>query len=127
MHVLSPKGKTKDHGKSLPATSTPTIPKNPHGDYLSAVSSLAHQIRNPLTNIFLALELMGLKDEITNAEFIEYKEIIRHSSMQINDLILRELQPANIHNENKTSHSLHQVLDEVLEMAGDRIRLKRIK
>jgi len=48
-------------------------------------SLLAHEVRNPLTNIDLAMEylLAGIKDE----EHKTYMDIIMRSSMRINELM----------------------------------------
>ena len=48
-------------------------------------SLLAHEVRNPLTNIALAMEtlLAGVKDE----EHKTYLDIIMRSSMRINELM----------------------------------------
>ena len=48
-------------------------------------SLLAHEVRNPLTNIDLAMEylLKGIKDE----EHKTYMDIIMRSSMRINELM----------------------------------------
>ncbi len=48
-------------------------------------SLLAHEVRNPLTNIDLAMEylLAGVKDE----EHKTYMDIIMRSSMRINELV----------------------------------------
>jgi signal transduction histidine kinase len=85
----------------------------------------AHEIRSPLTAISLALGLI-------NAESIDpsvdiYFDIIKRNLEQINtlvtDLILFEekAQPQ------KSRLSINQILEDILEMAKDRILLKKIK
>jgi signal transduction histidine kinase len=76
-----------------------------------------------LTNINLAVEMLGAA--IKDNQLKVYLDIIKRSSFRINSLI-RELLK---HQENEVQvekHSIHQLLDEVLEMAGDRMRLKKI-
>ena len=88
-------------------------------------SVLAHEVRNPLTNITLAIGMLEscLKDD---DEAKTYLDIILRSTMRINILInelLKKDQVDEIHTE---KHSIHQLIDEVLVMAQDRIRLKNI-
>jgi signal transduction histidine kinase len=88
-------------------------------------SVLAHEVRNPLTNITLALEMLEscLKD---NDEAKTYLDIILRSTMRINILVnelMKKDQGDEIHTE---KHSIHDLIDEVLLMAQDRIRLKNI-
>ena len=86
-------------------------------------SALVHEVRNPLTNINLAIEM--LESTINGDDLKIYVDIIRRSSNRINSLILDLLK----YQEDEVQvekHSIHQLLDEVLEMAGDRMRLKKI-
>ncbi len=59
-----------------------TIAQKDAGDYDSL---LAHEVRNPLTNIDLAMEVLlaGVKDD----EYKKYIDIIMRSSMRINELM----------------------------------------
>ena len=87
-------------------------------------SVLAHEVRNPLTNISLAIEM--LESYIKDDEARVYLDIIVRSSMRINILInelLKNQQNDEVHSE---KFSVHQLIDEVLAMAEDRIRLKNI-
>jgi signal transduction histidine kinase len=88
-------------------------------------SALAHEVRNPLTNINLSVEL--LKAAIKDSELNMYVDIIMRSSTRINNLVnellkYQETDEAKVH-----KYSLHQLLDEVVTMAEDRIALKNIK
>lgn len=88
------------------------------------ITFLAHEIRNPLTNIKLAIELLDSPLETDNGKL--YFDIIRRNVIRIDELIrelLRYQTEVELHN---GEHSLHQILDEVLEMSEDRIRLKNI-
>jgi signal transduction histidine kinase len=87
-------------------------------------SVLAHEVRNPLTNINLAVDLIGssLKDEDKKI----YLDIIRRSSVRINELLNELLKYQESIESKAEEHSIHQLLDEVLEMAKDRILLKNI-
>ena len=88
------------------------------------VSALAHEIRNPLANINLSVEI--LESAIKDDELKTYLGIIMRSSIRINHLIndlLRYQKADEMHAE---KYSVHQLLDEVLGMAGDRIVLRNI-
>ena len=88
------------------------------------VSALIHEIRNPLTTINLAVQM--LRSPTRSYDRTLYQDIIMRSSTQINDLItdlLRswqsdEVQPGN--------YPIHQLVDEALALAEDRIFLKTI-
>jgi signal transduction histidine kinase len=88
------------------------------------VSVLVHELRNPLTNIMLTIHL--LESKILDDNDRLYMDIIKRSSAKINDLVndlLKGEQEQQIQTE---EYSIHQLLDEVIEMAGDKIRLKNI-
>lgn len=103
-----------------PLTAPQTTPDQPG----AFVAALAHEVRNPLSNINLAVEM--LNSTIMDADQQLYLNIIMRSSGRINDLVkdlLTSCQPGQIKPE---SHSVHQLLDEVLVMTEDRIMLKNI-
>jgi PAS domain S-box-containing protein len=88
------------------------------------VYALAHEIRNPLTNVNLSVE--QLESEIKDEEQIVYLDIIKRNVKRI-DLLLNELlqsaKPAEI---KKVRQSINTILDETLLLATDRILLKNI-
>jgi signal transduction histidine kinase len=88
-------------------------------------SVLAHEVRNPLTNITLAIGMLGscLKDD---DEAKTYLDIILRSTMRINTLINELLKKGQVDEVHTEKHSIHSLIDEVLSMAQDRIRLKNI-
>jgi signal transduction histidine kinase len=88
------------------------------------VSALAHEVRNPLGNIDLSLELLnltGLDDEQR-----QYLSIITRASGRIKDLIDRLLRLDLATEVNSEVYSLHQLLEEVLVVARDRMSLKNV-
>jgi len=89
------------------------------------VTVLAHEVRNPLTNINLSIDM--LSSAITNNELKIYVDIIIRSSKRINFLINELLQYQEIEESETNKHSLHQLLDEVLSLTADRITLKKIR
>lgn len=87
------------------------------------VSILAHEVRNPLTNINLSVDLLEL--EVLDDDKKKYLDIIRRSSMKINGLInllIKQQQDDVI----SVKQSMQQLLDNVLKIVGDRIILKNI-
>lgn len=87
-------------------------------------SALAHEVRNPLTNIKLSIEM--LHSIVKDNDLRIYIDIIMRSSKRIDDLIKEMLttqQGSKIHSE---KYSMHQLLDEVIEIVGDRIKLKNV-
>jgi len=86
---------------------------------------LAHEIRNPLTNINLTLE--QLEYEAQNPEFETYFGMIKRNTRRISDLInelLLSSRPADIA---KGKHDLTKLIDDTLALAMDRITLKNVK
>jgi len=88
--------------------------------------TIAHEVRNPLTNINMSLE--QLREEVThpNDSVQMYFEIIKRNSDRINQLItelLNSSRPARLEMQN---YSVNRLLDETLELAFDRIHLKKI-
>src|SRR5678816_2684875 len=83
------------------------------------VSVLVHELRNPLTNIMLTIHLLESKVLDDNDRL--YMDIIKRSSAKINDLI-NDLLNGQKKDEIRTEkHSIHQLLDEVIELASDRL------
>jgi signal transduction histidine kinase len=98
--------------------------KNVQKESNQLASALAHEVRNPLATIFLAVQI--LRSPIRVLEHNVYLDIIMKASGQINDLIsdlLTSRQPGEIQLEKCT---VHQLLDEALAMTEDRIILKNI-
>ncbi len=86
--------------------------------------TIAHEVRNPLTNINLSIEhLKGNADD----DHEMYLDIIRRNSERINQLITELLNSSKPADLQLTPYAVDQLLDETLELAIDRIRLKEIK
>lgn len=90
-------------------------------EYISAV---AHEARNPLTNINLAVEM--LKEMPGNQEQKTYLDIIIRASGRISNLVTDLLNSYKADDKKVELLSLHQLLDEVLVITEDRSRLKNI-
>ena len=103
--------------RALPAHKV--IKKSPH-----QLAAIVHEVRNPLANINLATELLA--PIVTSDEQKLYLNIIMRNSIRINNVLtdmLRTFQPEETHLE---EHSIQELLDEVLEVSMDRIKLKNI-
>ncbi len=86
---------------------------------------LAHEVRNPLTNITLTVE--QLEYEVANAEFELYFSMIRRNCNRINDLINELLLSTRPQEVVKGKFSIHKILDDALALAMDRAKLKNVK
>lgn len=88
--------------------------------------TIAHEVRNPLTNINLATE--HLRTEITpNPETDILLDMITRNGNRINQLISDLLNSTKINQLQFSKVSLNSLLDESLEFALDRLELKEIK
>lgn len=88
--------------------------------------TIAHEVRNPLTNINLAAD--QLKSELPgSAQNINYLfDIIGKNSKRINQLISDLLQSTKFTDLNFEKLSVNDILDEALADAGDRIALAKV-
>jgi signal transduction histidine kinase len=91
---------------------------------LAFASALAHEIRNPLTNINLAAEM--LESDSLDAEQKAFIGMIKKGVERINNLLTAFL--ASHKNEEIHSEmcSVHELLDEVLTVNEDRIVLRKV-
>ena|SRR5690242_15251960 len=89
----------------------------------SYASALLHEIRNPLTNIRLAVEM--LHDEIKNSKEKSYLDIINRASSKIEELI-NNLIKDHLTKIQKPYYSLHELLEEILCINADRLLIKNI-
>jgi len=88
--------------------------------------TIAHEIRNPLTNINLGIEqLKGNIPSTPDANMLT--ELVLRNSNRINALLTDLLQSTKISELNYTPSSINQLLDEALLQAADRIALKSVK
>jgi PAS domain S-box-containing protein len=89
------------------------------------VRTLAHEIRNPLTNINLSLD--SLLDSGMNELQLQLMDIIKRGSNRINDIISDLLQSSKTVELKPEAVDLNILLNEVLSTAQDRIALKNIR
>ncbi len=88
--------------------------------------SIAHEVRNPLTNINLALEQVVA--ELPDNEMLDiYFDIIKRNTQRINQLITEMLNSAKPFKLNLEMKNLNHILDHTVKLAADRIKLMDVK
>ncbi len=88
--------------------------------------NIAHEVRNPLTNLNLALD--QLKDEVSGIEEANiYTEIIARNATRIETLIGNLLNSSKQRQYNFKDENLNDILRESLKECNDRLILKNIK
>ncbi len=89
--------------------------------------SMAHEVRNPLTNLILALE--QLKDELPedNEYAPLFVDIISRNSERIDTIISEMLNTSKPNVLNKEIYHLGEVIEESIQMINDRLTLKGMK
>lgn len=88
--------------------------------------SIAHEVRNPLTNINLAID--QLKEDIPNNESnLMYIDIINRNSNRINKLITELLNSSKPSTAIPVKQSIKKVIKEAILLAKDRLSLNDIE
>lgn len=99
-----------------------------HAELLSVTGkmarSMAHEVRNPLTNLTLALE--QLKSEINNDEAEMLGDIIGRNAKRIDTIITEMLNNSQLDELILENINLTELIEESLETVKDRILLKEI-
>lgn len=88
------------------------------------IAALAHEIRNPLSNINLAAEM--LRSPLSAGEHAMYLDILVRSTARISTAVTDLLNYKHAGEVQLKEHSLHRLLDEAIAIAQDRILLKKI-
>jgi len=87
--------------------------------------AIAHEVRNPLTNISLARDQLQTQIQ-AEEENTTLMEMIDRNVKRINQLITDLLNSSKFSELNYENATINKVLDEALELAMDRITLKKI-
>ncbi|HTD94818.1 MAG TPA: ATP-binding protein, partial [Chitinophagaceae bacterium] len=88
--------------------------------------TIAHEVRNPLTNISLASE--QIKEAVVgNSEADVLLEMIGRNVNRINQLVSDLLNSTRFGQLEYTSIDINRLLDETLELAADRIELNHVR
>lgn len=88
------------------------------------VRTLAHEIRNPLTNINLSVN--QLEQEVSEDSKL-YTDMIRRNSDRINGLLTELINVSNPAKLNLSSISIQELITDTLTAAEDRFKLKEIE
>jgi signal transduction histidine kinase len=88
------------------------------------IHTLVHELRNPLTNIHLALAVIGTLTK--DPEVKPYLDMICRNTEKIDDIVSQFLHPDRLNEKNAEKHSFQSILDEVLEQNEDRISLRQV-
>ena len=88
--------------------------------------TIAHEVRNPLTNISLAAEQLQ-EMAIQNNESSMLLDMINRNAIRINQLVSDLLNATKIIELNIKTNDVNRILDETLALAADRIDLSKIK
>ncbi len=88
--------------------------------------TIAHEVRNPLTNINLAVEHLRSEVDVSEDTSMLFEMITRNTT-RINELISNLLNSTRTTELQFTKASINEVLDKSLEFAQDRIELNQIK
>jgi PAS domain S-box-containing protein len=89
------------------------------------VQTLAHEIRNPLTNISLSVDHLQRAEKVIGQD--RYFEIIERNSLRIDKLISQLLHVSKPSQISLQPSLIHQVIDDAIHAATDRIMLKSVK
>lgn len=91
--------------------------------------SVAHEVRNPLTNIILSVKQLEKKcGALTDDEVVKnYLQIAQKNAVIINTLIDEMLQASNPGELNFQEHSLNDVINAAIEFCSDRLNLQDVE
>lgn len=89
--------------------------------------NIAHEVRNPLTNIDLAIGQIKAEMTESGENFDMLFNMVNRNSKRINQLITELLNATRFVELNYQPMSINKVLDEALDLAKDRITLNNIE
>lgn len=87
---------------------------------------IAHEVRNPLTNINLAADQLIDELKVKDADSAFYADMIKRNSERINNLINDLLNSTRLATPTFVEYPVEQVVQEALSLCNDRINLKGI-
>lgn len=87
--------------------------------------TIAHEIRNPLTNISLALEQLPEAEDTEEMEV--YTEIIKGNVDRVNHLLTEMLDSSKLTTLNLKPESLNEILEETIKLNKDRFKLQQMR
>ena len=89
--------------------------------------TIAHEVRNPLTNIDLAASQLKTETQPTDENTTYFFDVIERNSKRINKLISDLLQTTKFSDLNFTNIAASKLIDETLLLAKDRIDLNQVQ
>jgi PAS domain S-box-containing protein len=89
-------------------------------------AGIAHEIRNPLTNIVLSLRQLK-KDDKIKPEGLHYAEIMERNSKRIEYLVTELLTCARPIKLNLQPWDIHRIIEDVLNVLKIRLKMQKIK
>ncbi|MFT3747813.1 MAG: CHASE3 domain-containing protein [Agriterribacter sp.] len=89
--------------------------------------TIAHEVRNPLTNINLSVDQLRSEQDLGEEDRIIFYDMIIRNSQRINSLITELLDSTRFIELKSQAISINKLLDEALLLAEDRIMLNGIQ
>ena len=88
---------------------------------------IAHEVRNPLTNILLAVSQFKEEDEaVANEDTQMYTDIIERNCTRINQLITELLHSTRMIELHMAHYGINELIEKALQLAQDRLQLNGI-
>ncbi len=91
------------------------------------VRTVAHEIRNPLTNIMLSLKQLEKKIKDNSSDIKNFIDIAGKNTVVINTLIDEMLQASSLGEMSFKSGSLNEIIEESVKFCKDRIDLQEVE
>jgi PAS domain S-box-containing protein len=89
---------------------------------------IAHEVRNPLTNILLAVSQFKGEEEVTvNEDTLMYTDIIERNCTRINQLITELLHSTRMIELHMGHFGINELIEKALQLSGDRLQLNEIR
>ncbi|MBC9933697.1 hybrid sensor histidine kinase/response regulator [Chitinophaga qingshengii] len=89
---------------------------------------IAHEVRNPLTNILLAVSQFKEEEEVVTSEDSSlYTDIIERNCTRINQLITELLDSTRMIELHTAEHGINQLINTALRLAQDRLHLHEMR
>jgi signal transduction histidine kinase len=89
--------------------------------------TIAHEVRNPLTNINLSTDQLKAKIDFNNVSVAPLLEMIERNSDRINSLITDLLNSTKLTEMHYENSPVNQILEDTLKLAEDRIQLRQVQ
>ena len=102
-----------------------------HSDRLAftgrIAANIAHEIRNPLTNVAMSAEQLKKSIKSEDGVVAEYVDMIRQNTERANYLITELLNSARPPKLNMQPYNIHRVLKDVLDSTRTKISSQKVK